>query len=152
MGDTGSRQDPRREGGNGKTQAYSAQGQIIKSPTLEKWNTLVVKSSISPQERQAEEEEKELQQREHDILGPFLIQLGNPVTLEPEVGKTLVKMCLQDYKTRLNEYAQLIQEFCEKVKHSWSMYKPFVFIPHKLLSLPHCGDLKQIIFCPFLNK
>ncbi|KAI3357891.1 hypothetical protein L3Q82_016273 [Scortum barcoo] len=65
-------------------------------------------------ERVAAEEQRWLQEKEKDILAPFLIQLDNPETLSAEAAKQLHQDCLAEFKQRLVEHANLIQERCEK--------------------------------------
>ncbi|KAL7398964.1 hypothetical protein ABVT39_017784 [Epinephelus coioides] len=65
-------------------------------------------------ERLAAEEQKWLQEKEKDILAPHLIRLGNKETLSAEDARQLHQDCLTEFKQRLVEHANLIQEHYEK--------------------------------------
>lgn len=67
------------------------------------------------QERLAAEDQRWLQEKEKDILAPLLIRLGNAETLSAEDAKQLHQDCLAEFKQRLVEHANLIQERYEKV-------------------------------------
>ncbi|KAK2850901.1 hypothetical protein Q5P01_007177 [Channa striata] len=78
-------------------------------------------SFFSPRGRQQElpgpanrERKWWLQEKEKDILAAFLIRLGNVVTFSAEDAKKLHQDCLADYKQRLVEQANRIQERYEK--------------------------------------
>ncbi|KAM8755120.1 dynein regulatory complex subunit 7 isoform 1-T2 [Acanthopagrus schlegelii] len=65
-------------------------------------------------ERLAAEDQRWLQEKEKDILAPLLIRLGNTETLSAEDAKQLHQDCLAEFKQRLVEHANLIQERYEK--------------------------------------
>ncbi|XP_040914907.1 dynein regulatory complex subunit 7 [Toxotes jaculatrix] len=65
-------------------------------------------------ERLAVEEQRWLQEKEKDILAPFLIQLDNAETLSAEDARRLHQDCLANFKQRMVEHANLIQERYEK--------------------------------------
>lgn len=77
--------------------------------------------SLPLQERLAAEEQRWLQEKEKDILAPFLIRLDNPEALSAEDAKQLHQDCLAEFKQRLVEHANLIQERYEKVRTSLLM-------------------------------
>uniref|UniRef100_A0A671YPR0 Dynein regulatory complex subunit 7 n=1 Tax=Sparus aurata TaxID=8175 RepID=A0A671YPR0_SPAAU len=60
------------------------------------------------------EDQRWLQEKEKDILAPLLIRLGNAETLSAEDAKQLHQDCLAEFKQRLVEHANLIQERYEK--------------------------------------
>ncbi|XP_032360404.1 dynein regulatory complex subunit 7 [Etheostoma spectabile] len=65
-------------------------------------------------EHLAAEEQRWLQEKEKDILAPFLIRLDNAETLSAEDAKHIHQDCLAEFKQRLAEHANLIQERYEK--------------------------------------
>ncbi|XP_026188543.1 dynein regulatory complex subunit 7 isoform X2 [Mastacembelus armatus] len=65
-------------------------------------------------ERVAMEEQRWLQEKEKDTLAPFLIRLDDGETLSTEDAKQLHQDCLAEFKQRLVEHANLIQERLEK--------------------------------------
>uniref|UniRef100_A0A4W6G732 Coiled-coil domain-containing protein 135 n=1 Tax=Lates calcarifer TaxID=8187 RepID=A0A4W6G732_LATCA len=75
--------------------------------------TLQIKES-KKEERVAEEEERWLQEKEKDILAPLLIRLDNAEILSAKDAKQLHQDCLAEFKQRLVEHANLIQERYEK--------------------------------------
>ncbi|XP_070695107.1 dynein regulatory complex subunit 7 [Pempheris klunzingeri] len=64
--------------------------------------------------RMAIEEQRWLQEKEKDILAPLLIRLDSIETLSAEDAKQLHQDCLAEFKQRLVEHANLIQERYEK--------------------------------------
>ncbi|XP_040009242.1 dynein regulatory complex subunit 7 [Xiphias gladius] len=64
--------------------------------------------------RLAVEEQRWLQEKEKDILAPLLIRLDNAETLSAEDAKQLHQRCLVEFKQRMVEHANLIQERYEK--------------------------------------
>lgn len=78
--------------------------------------TSCVATSVLLQERVAEEEERWLQEKEKDILAPLLIRLDNAEILSAKDAKQLHQDCLAEFKQRLVEHANLIQERYEKVQ------------------------------------
>lgn len=73
--------------------------------------------SLLFQEHLAVEEQRWLQEKKKDILAPFLIRLDNAETLSAEDAKQLHRDCLAEYKQRLVEEANLIQERYDKVAY-----------------------------------
>ncbi|KAA8577886.1 hypothetical protein FQN60_013931 [Etheostoma spectabile] len=67
-------------------------------------------------EHLAAEEQRWLQEKEKDILAPFLIRLDNAETLSAEDAKHIHQDCLAEFKQRLAEHANLIQERYEKTQ------------------------------------
>ncbi|KAM9350281.1 dynein regulatory complex subunit 7 [Symphorus nematophorus] len=65
-------------------------------------------------ERLAVEEQRWLREKEKDILAPFLIRLNNAETLSAGDARKLHQDCLSEFKQRLVEEANLIQERYEK--------------------------------------
>uniref|UniRef100_UPI003AAD29CD dynein regulatory complex subunit 7 n=1 Tax=Centroberyx gerrardi TaxID=166262 RepID=UPI003AAD29CD len=65
-------------------------------------------------ERLAEEERRWRQEKENDILAPFLVQLGNPETVSQAAAVQLRQDCLAYLKQRLIDKANLIQARFEK--------------------------------------
>ncbi|XP_073325702.1 dynein regulatory complex subunit 7 [Pagrus major] len=72
------------------------------------------RSQRQEMERLAAEEQRWLREKEKDILAPLLIRLGNAETLSAEDAKQLHQDCLAEFKQRLVEHANLIQERYEK--------------------------------------
>ncbi|GAA6233809.1 dynein regulatory complex subunit 7 [Lates japonicus] len=72
------------------------------------------RSQRQEMERVAEEEERWLQEKEKDILAPLLIRLDNAEILSAKDAKQLHQDCLAEFKQRLVEHANLIQERYEK--------------------------------------
>ncbi|XP_038579649.1 dynein regulatory complex subunit 7 [Micropterus salmoides] len=72
------------------------------------------RSQRQEMERLAAEEQRWLQEKEKDILAPLLIRLNNAETLSAEDAKQLHQDCLAEFKQRLVEHANLIQERYEK--------------------------------------
>lgn len=85
------------------------------SQTFSQANTHV--GDILCQERLAAEEQRWLQEKESDILTPYLIWLDHTETLSIKDAKQLRHDCLAEFKQRLVEHADLIQERYEKVRH-----------------------------------
>ncbi|XP_062283606.1 dynein regulatory complex subunit 7 [Scomber scombrus] len=65
-------------------------------------------------ERVAAEEQRWLQEKEQDLLAPLMMSLDNTETLSPSDAQQLYQNCLQDFKLRLVEQANLIQERYEQ--------------------------------------
>nr|XP_046253588.1 dynein regulatory complex subunit 7 isoform X2 [Scatophagus argus] len=81
------------------------------------WTTTGVteaRSQRQEMERLAAEEQKWLQEKEKDILAPFLIRLNAAETLSAEDARQLHRDCLAEFKQRLVEHANLLQERYEK--------------------------------------
>lgn len=74
----------------------------------------------SCQERVAAEEQRWLQGKDSDILAPYLIRLDHAETLSVKDAKQLHHDCLAEFKQRLVEHADLIQERYEKVRHQFT--------------------------------
>ncbi|XP_035512918.1 dynein regulatory complex subunit 7 [Morone saxatilis] len=72
------------------------------------------RSQRQEMERLAVEEQKWLQEKEKDILAPLLIRLDNTETLRAEDARQIYQDCLAEFKERLVEQANLIQERYEK--------------------------------------
>ncbi|XP_042348033.1 dynein regulatory complex subunit 7 isoform X2 [Plectropomus leopardus] len=72
------------------------------------------RSQRQDMERAAAEEQRWLQEKKEDILAPFLIRLNNAETLTAEDAKQLHQKCLSEFRQRLVERANLIQERYEK--------------------------------------
>ncbi|XP_029282390.1 dynein regulatory complex subunit 7-like isoform X4 [Cottoperca gobio] len=72
------------------------------------------RSQRQEMERLDAEEQRWLQEKEKDILAPLLIRLDNTETLSAEDAKQLHQDCLAEFKQRLVEHADLIQERYEK--------------------------------------
>ncbi|KAM7404190.1 hypothetical protein PAMP_011559 [Pampus punctatissimus] len=79
----------------------------------EKKVVLQIKES-KKEERLAVVEQRWLQEKEEDILAPLLIRLDNGETLSASSAKQLYHDCLAEFKQRLVEQANLIQERLEK--------------------------------------
>lgn len=56
-----------------------------------------------------------MQEKDSDILAPFLIRLNHTGTLSIEDAKRLHRDCVTEFKQRLVEHGNLIQERYEKV-------------------------------------
>lgn len=69
------------------------------------------------QELLAAEEQRWLQEKETDILTPFLIRLDNTETLSADEARQLHKDCLAEFKQGLEEQANLVQECYKKVQN-----------------------------------
>lgn len=67
------------------------------------------------QERLVTERQRWLQEKDSDILAPFLIRLNHEETLSAEDAKRLHHDCVTEFKQRLVEHGNLIQERYEKV-------------------------------------
>ncbi|PAA91434.1 hypothetical protein BOX15_Mlig015216g2, partial [Macrostomum lignano] len=76
-------------------------------------------------ERQRQEELMRNRELELDYLAPFLAQLGEPTKITKEIAFELRKVCLEDFKHRLIDKANLIQSRFERQsadlqkKQSW---------------------------------
>ncbi|XP_029291047.1 dynein regulatory complex subunit 7-like isoform X3 [Cottoperca gobio] len=77
------------------------------------------RSQRQEMERLDAEEQRWLQEKEKDILAPLLIRLDNTETLSAEDAKQLHQDCLAEFKQRLVEHADLIQERYEKLASHW---------------------------------
>jgi len=51
-----------------------------------------------------------------DYLAPFLVRLGDPATLTKDQEQRVHDDCLQDQKTRLVDFANIIQTRYEQVR------------------------------------
>ncbi|XP_053174100.1 dynein regulatory complex subunit 7 [Scomber japonicus] len=65
-------------------------------------------------ERAAAEEQRWLQEKEQDLLAPLLVSLDDTETLTASDAKLLHQRCVDQFKLRLVEQAQLIQERYEQ--------------------------------------
>ncbi|KAK5864092.1 hypothetical protein PBY51_001060 [Eleginops maclovinus] len=72
------------------------------------------RSQREEMERLEEEEQLWLQEREKDILAPLLLRLNDTETLSTADAKQIHQECLSEFKQRLVEQANLIQERYEK--------------------------------------
>ncbi|KAM7410752.1 hypothetical protein PAMA_020948 [Pampus argenteus] len=81
------------------------------------WSTtgaVRARSQRREMEHLAVEEQRWLQEKEEDILAPLLIRLDSAETLSASSAKQLYHDCLAEFKQRLVEQANLIQERLEK--------------------------------------
>ncbi|XP_034551033.1 dynein regulatory complex subunit 7 isoform X2 [Notolabrus celidotus] len=74
-----------------------------------------VRSQKQELERVAAEEQKWFQERRDDVLASLLIDLDQTKTLDKKQAKELYQKCLSNFKERMVEQANLIQERCNKV-------------------------------------
>ncbi|KAF1372807.1 hypothetical protein PFLUV_G00253700 [Perca fluviatilis] len=72
------------------------------------------RSQRQKMEHLAAEEQRWLQEKEKDILAPLLIRLDNAETLSAGDAKHIHQDCLAEFKQRLVDHANLIQERYEK--------------------------------------
>ncbi|XP_075958119.1 dynein regulatory complex subunit 7 [Anarhichas minor] len=86
-------------------------------------------------ERQAEEDQRWLQERKEDILAPLLIRLDNAEPLSAKDAKQLYHNCLAECKQRLVEKANLIQKHYDKEtqalqrKQQWYQENQLTIVP-----------------------
>ncbi|XP_068598878.1 dynein regulatory complex subunit 7 [Brachionichthys hirsutus] len=81
------------------------------------WTTAgAARARLQRQERErlTAEEEKWLQEKEKDILAPFLQQLDGNKTLSGKDAKKLYQDCLEDFRKGLEKHCGLIQERYDK--------------------------------------
>ncbi|XP_071314856.1 dynein regulatory complex subunit 7 isoform X2 [Trachinotus anak] len=96
-------------------------------------------------EHLALEEQRWLQEKEMDILVPFLIRLDNTETLSTEDAKQLHQDCLTEFKHRLVEQANLIQERYEK--ETQELQRKQQWYQRNQLSITEAKEKEYQAFC-----
>ncbi|XP_041859313.1 dynein regulatory complex subunit 7 isoform X2 [Melanotaenia boesemani] len=89
----------------------------------------------------AAEKEKTLQ--EDDVLAPFLIQLGNPETLNPDEAKQVYQSCLAEFKDREAEQILLLQQRCDKETEELQAKQKWYQQSHQSLSQQQAEDYQK---------
>ncbi|XP_072222491.1 dynein regulatory complex subunit 7 [Leuresthes tenuis] len=81
---------------------------------VELWTTSIAAAQARRERKEKEimaaEEERWLQEQEKDVMAPLLIRLGNPEVLSPEEAEQLYESCLSEFRDRLEEQTNLLQQ------------------------------------------
>ncbi|XP_075331570.1 dynein regulatory complex subunit 7 [Odontesthes bonariensis] len=85
---------------------------------VELWTTSIAAAAARRERKQRElmaaQEKRWHQQQERDVMAPLLIRLGNPEVLSPEEAQQLYESCLSEFRERLEEKTNLLQQSYEK--------------------------------------